>query len=67
MPLPRHHFKGLLAAEHGLVFSEYQSDTVEKFEQAPAKKKQQQDAIATGLGDDIARKIQQKKHNQSWN
>ena len=49
----------------GLVHSEFQGETVEKFEQAPAKKQQSSSAIATGLDDDIARKIQQKKQNQS--
>ena len=48
-----------------LVFSEYQGDVVEKFEQAPAKKQQSQAPIATGLDDDIARKVQQKKQNQA--
>ena len=49
----------------GMVFSEYQSDTVEKFEQAPAKKQQQQEAIATGLGDDLKEKIRQRKNKSS--
>ncbi|HEV2693077.1 MAG TPA: hypothetical protein VG347_09310 [Verrucomicrobiae bacterium] len=51
----------------GLVYSEYQGRTVERFEQAPTKQQQQQDAIATGLDDDIARKIRQKKQNPPRN
>ena len=47
-----------------LVFSEYQGETVERFEQAPARQQRQEAAIATGLGDDIARKIEQKRRNQ---
>ena len=47
-----------------LVHAEFQSETVEKFEQAPARQQRQEAPIATGLGDDIARKIQQKKQNR---
>lgn len=48
----------------GLVLAEVKSETVEKFEQAPARQQRQEAAIATGLGDDIARKIEQKRRNQ---
>lgn len=48
-----------------LVFSEYQGETVERFEQAPARQQRQEAPIATGLGDDLKEKIKQRKNKSS--
>ena len=45
----------------GLVHSEIQGESVERFEQAPTRPQRQASAVATGLGDDLEEKIRQRR------
>ena len=49
----------------GIVHAEVKSEVVERFEQPATVQSKPQDAIATGLGDDLKEKIRQRKAKSS--